>query len=83
MASDYQTMFTINNTFVHCKQCLWFRNLNSIKPFINIFNIEFYGFLYFITIFHTSIYSGCNSDTVFNITYVGSADWSLFYIINY
>ena len=30
------------------------QKLNSIKPFVNIFNIEFYGFsLYFNTIFHT------------------------------
>ena len=60
-------------------QCLIFRNLNSIKPFINIFNIGFYGFYYFTTIFHTAtfIYSGQNAYTVFSITYVGSADWSL------
>ena len=35
------------------EQCLIFRNLNSIKPFINRINIELYVFYYFTTIFHT------------------------------
>ena len=65
MASDYRTMFKINNMFVNCKQCPIFRNLNSIKPLINIFNIEFYGFYHFNTIFHTvHIYSGLNSEII-------------------
>ena len=38
------------------KQCLILRNLDSIKPFINIINIEFYGFYYFTTIFHTVLF---------------------------
>ena len=41
------------------------QKLNSIKPFINIINIEFFAFYHFTTIFYTVlIYSGWNSDTI-------------------
>ena len=44
----------------------YIQKLDSIKPFINIFNIGFYGFYYFTTIFHTVpfTYSGCNFNTI-------------------
>ena len=43
------------------------QKLNSIKLFINIFNIEFYGFsLYFNTIFHTVSLQYIIQDDVFN-----------------
>ena len=38
------------------KQCLILRNLDPIKPFININNIKFYGFYYFTTILHTVLF---------------------------
>ena len=47
------------------KQCLIFRNLNSIKPFNNIIHIEFNGFYHFTNICPTVIfYSRCNFNTI-------------------
>ena len=67
------------------------QKLNSIKPFMNIFNIEFYGFsFYFKAIFHTVSLQYIIQDDIFNtinliIDYALTWDVELqsSYIINY